>query len=71
MIHQLPDRFAWRADLKPGEVLLAVENVSLSFGGVKASGYGREGSRHGLDDYLDHKYVMTTHAPARGGSAAR
>ncbi|KAF7598331.1 MAG: succinate-semialdehyde dehydrogenase I [Candidatus Dactylopiibacterium carminicum] len=27
------------------------------FGGVKASGLGREGSRHGLDDYLETKYV--------------
>jgi succinate-semialdehyde dehydrogenase/glutarate-semialdehyde dehydrogenase len=27
------------------------------FGGVKQSGLGREGSRHGIDDYLEHKYV--------------
>ena len=27
------------------------------FGGVKASDLGREGSRHGLDDYLEIKYV--------------
>ncbi len=27
------------------------------FGGVKESGYGREGSRYGLDDYLITKYV--------------
>ncbi|MDR6860239.1 aldehyde dehydrogenase family protein, partial [Variovorax guangxiensis] len=27
------------------------------FGGVKASGYGREGSVHGLDDYLHIKYL--------------
>jgi succinate-semialdehyde dehydrogenase/glutarate-semialdehyde dehydrogenase len=27
------------------------------FGGVKESGVGREGSRHGLEDYLDMKYV--------------
>ncbi|MCZ8259200.1 MAG: NAD-dependent succinate-semialdehyde dehydrogenase [Beijerinckiaceae bacterium] len=27
------------------------------FGGVKESGMGREGSRHGLEDYLDMKYV--------------
>jgi len=27
------------------------------FGGMKASGLGREGSRHGLDDYLEIKYV--------------
>jgi succinate-semialdehyde dehydrogenase/glutarate-semialdehyde dehydrogenase len=27
------------------------------FGGVKQSGLGREGSRYGLDDYLELKYV--------------
>ncbi|TJZ92646.1 NAD-dependent succinate-semialdehyde dehydrogenase [Paracoccus gahaiensis] len=27
------------------------------FGGVKQSGLGREGSRHGLEDYLEMKYV--------------
>ncbi|OYU49660.1 MAG: succinate-semialdehyde dehydrogenase (NADP(+)) [Rhizobiales bacterium PAR1] len=27
------------------------------FGGVKESGMGREGSHHGLDDYLDMKYI--------------
>ncbi|MEE3623521.1 NAD-dependent succinate-semialdehyde dehydrogenase [Nitrospirillum sp. BR 11752] len=27
------------------------------FGGVKQSGLGREGSRHGLDDYLEVKYL--------------
>ena len=27
------------------------------FGGIKQSGQGREGSRHGLDDYLEMKYL--------------
>ncbi|MBL8581079.1 MAG: NAD-dependent succinate-semialdehyde dehydrogenase [Rhizobiaceae bacterium] len=27
------------------------------FGGVKQSGFGREGSRHGLDDYVSMKYI--------------
>ena len=27
------------------------------FGGVKQSGIGREGSKHGLDDYTELKYV--------------
>ncbi len=27
------------------------------FGGVKQSGIGREGSRHGIDDYLEMKYI--------------
>ena len=27
------------------------------FGGVKASGLGREGSKYGIDDYLEVKYL--------------
>lgn len=27
------------------------------FGGIKESGSGREGSRHGIDDYFEMKYV--------------
>ena len=27
------------------------------FGGVKSSGLGREGSRHGLEDYMEIKYL--------------
>ncbi|MBV2129556.1 NAD-dependent succinate-semialdehyde dehydrogenase [Arsukibacterium indicum] len=34
-----------------------VSNPSAPFGGVKQSGYGREGSKYGLDDYLDIKYL--------------
>ncbi len=37
-----------------------VSTAQAPFGGVKASGIGREGSHHGLDDYLELKYVMTT-----------
>ena len=39
------------------------------FGGVKQSGFGREGSRHGLDDYLSYKYVCLGVSP-RGIIAA-
>jgi len=35
--------------------ILATEHVP--FGGVKQSGLGREGSHHGMDDYLELKYV--------------
>jgi len=35
----------------------AIASEAAPFGGVKESGYGREGSRHGLDDYLHVKYV--------------
>ena len=34
-----------------------VSNAAAPFGGVKASGYGREGGREGIDEYLDVKYV--------------
>ncbi len=37
------------------EGALAAE--AAPFGGIKESGYGREGSRHGLDDYLQWKYL--------------
>ena len=35
----------------------AVASEAAPFGGVKESGYGREGSRYGLDDYLSIKYI--------------
>ena len=35
--------------------ILATEHVP--FGGVKQSGLGREGSHHGMDDYLELKYL--------------
>ena len=35
------------------------------FGGVKASGIGREGSRYGLDEYLELKYLCM--GGAQGG----
>ena len=31
--------------------------AEIPFGGVKESGLGREGSRYGLDDYLEIKYI--------------
>jgi succinate-semialdehyde dehydrogenase/glutarate-semialdehyde dehydrogenase len=35
----------------------AISAEAAPFGGVKESGYGREGSRHGLDDYMHVKYM--------------
>jgi succinate-semialdehyde dehydrogenase/glutarate-semialdehyde dehydrogenase len=35
----------------------ALASEAAPFGGVKVSGYGREGSVHGLDDYMHIKYV--------------
>ncbi len=34
-----------------------ISNAAAPFGGVKQSGYGREGSKYGLDDYTDIKYL--------------
>jgi len=34
-----------------------VSNPAAPFGGVKASGFGREGGREGIEEYLDVKYV--------------
>lgn len=34
-----------------------ISNPAAPFGGVKQSGYGREGSKYGLDDYMDIKYL--------------
>jgi succinate-semialdehyde dehydrogenase/glutarate-semialdehyde dehydrogenase len=34
-----------------------ISNAMAPFGGIKSSGHGREGSKYGLDDYLDIKYI--------------
>ncbi len=35
-----------------------ISAASVPFGGVKESGYGREGGSDGIDEYLDTKYVL-------------
>ena len=34
-----------------------ITNEVSPFGGVKESGLGREGSQHGIEDYLELKYL--------------
>lgn len=34
-----------------------ISTVEAAFGGVKESGIGREGSKHGIDDYVELKYI--------------
>jgi succinate-semialdehyde dehydrogenase/glutarate-semialdehyde dehydrogenase len=34
-----------------------ISTAEVPFGGVKQSGLGREGSRHGIEDYLEVKYL--------------
>ncbi|MGF6147157.1 Succinate-semialdehyde dehydrogenase [NADP(+)] GabD [Kingella potus] len=36
-----------------------LSNAAAPFGGMKQSGIGREGSRYGLDEYLEMKYILT------------
>ncbi len=35
---------------------VAISNEVAPFGGIKESGFGREGSKYGIDEYLDIKY---------------
>lgn len=35
----------------------AISSEVIPFGGVKESGQGREGSKYGLEDYLEIKYI--------------
>jgi succinate-semialdehyde dehydrogenase/glutarate-semialdehyde dehydrogenase len=64
--------YAFTADLKRGLRLIEtldtgmtglntglVSNAAAPFGGVKASGLGREGGPEGINEYLETKYVMT------------
>ena len=38
-----------------------VSNPAAPFGGIKQSGFGREGGPEGIQEYLDIKYVSTPH----------
>ena len=34
-----------------------ISNEVAPFGGIKESGFGREGSKYGIEEYLDIKYL--------------
>ncbi|WP_342588625.1 aldehyde dehydrogenase family protein [Salinicola halimionae] len=54
-----------------GMVILNTSSVgtaSVPFGGVKQSGYGREGSFYGIEEYVDVKYVLMSGWISRIGS---
>lgn len=34
-----------------------VSTAEATFGGIKQSGLGVEGSKYGIDEYLEHKYM--------------
>lgn len=47
--------------LEAGMVILnsgSVGTASVPFGGIKQSGYGREGSYYGIEEYVQMKYVL-------------
>ena len=53
--------FRLSRNLEAGMVILnsgSVGTASVPFGGVKNSGYGREGSHYGIEEYVDVKYVL-------------
>ena len=37
-----------------------ISDPAAPFGGVKASGFGREGGFEGIEEYLDVKYIALT-----------
>lgn len=52
----------WRISERLESGMVGINEGALSserapFGGIKDSGYGREGSRYGLDDYMQTKYL--------------
>ena len=48
-----------------------ISTAEVPFGGVKQSGLGREGSHHGIDDYVEIKYLCLgdMHEVSRSGSS--
>ena len=43
--------------VRRAEEMREVAKTVAPFGGVKQSGQGREGSKYGLEDYLEMKYL--------------
>jgi succinate-semialdehyde dehydrogenase / glutarate-semialdehyde dehydrogenase len=35
----------------------AISDVAAPFGGIKSSGFGREGGAEGINEYLHSKYI--------------
>ncbi|WP_102225720.1 NAD-dependent succinate-semialdehyde dehydrogenase [Acidimangrovimonas sediminis] len=53
--------FRLSRNIEAGMVILnsgAVGTASVPFGGVKHSGYGREGGHYGIEEYVEVKYVL-------------
>ena len=59
--HDLGRAFRLSRRLEAGMVILnsgSVGTASVPFGGIKQSGYGREGSHYGIEEYVHVKYVL-------------
>ena len=54
---RMPVVLTSRADSLVGVNTGLISTAEVPFGGVKQSGLGREGSRHGIDDYVEVKYL--------------
>jgi succinate-semialdehyde dehydrogenase/glutarate-semialdehyde dehydrogenase len=53
--------FRLSKEMESGMVILnsgSVGTASIPFGGIKHSGYGREGSYYGIEEYVEVKYVL-------------
>lgn len=53
--------FRLSRNIEAGMVILnsgSVGTASVPFGGIKQSGYGREGSHYGIEEYVHVKYVL-------------
>ena len=56
-------RCAWPRRSRPGMVGVnrgVISDPAAPFGGVKESGFGREGGSEGIEEYLDTKYIALT-----------
>jgi len=53
-------RDAGRARMRTGQIVLngAAQNLAAPFGGVGASGFGRENGRFGIEAFLDHRNIQ-------------
>ena len=52
--------FGWPKELEYGMVCIndgILSTETAPFGGVKESGTGREGSKYGMDEYIEIKYI--------------